>query len=178
MALVIENGTGVSGADSYVTVAECEAYAIAYYGHSLTGSPADKEAALRRAVKYMDSLKWKGAKTFGRGQSLTWPRKDVTDCEGIAIADNEIPPEVIAAQHEFARAEFQSPGILSPQSSLRDSVVNMEKIDVIQVGYDTSRITPSIDASQTIVSVAMRRIACFLVNGGRVGVRMTDARVV
>jgi hypothetical protein len=159
MPLTIENGTGVTGADSYVTVAECEAYAVAYYGAPLTGSPVKKEAALRRAYAYMMGLPWK--------QSADYP-----------LFGGTIPDAVKNAQHEFARAEFQSVGILSPQGSLRDSVVNMEKVDVIQVGYDTARLQPGMDALQTIVSAGMRWIAPYLVNGGKLGVRRTDAIVV
>jgi hypothetical protein len=44
MALIIENGTGVAGADSFVTVAECEAFALAYFGASLAGSPQTRKA--------------------------------------------------------------------------------------------------------------------------------------
>jgi hypothetical protein len=156
MPLIIENGSGVAGADSYVTVAECEAYAIAYYGASLAGSPASKEAALRRAYAYMMGLPWK-------------------DSAGYPVFGGAIPQAVKNAQHEFARAEFQSVGILSPQGTLRDSVVNMEKVDVIQVGYDTARLQPGIEALQTVVSAGIRWIAPYLINGGRLGVRLTHA---
>jgi hypothetical protein len=155
MALVIENGTGVTGADSYVTVAECEAYATAYYGHSLTGSPASKEAALRRAYAYMMGLPWK---------TDTYP-----------LFGGTIPQQVKNAQHEFARAEFLSVGVLSPSVTLRDSVVNMERVGEISVGYDTSRLTASVDVAAPYVSAGMRWIAAYLVNGGKPGVRGTDA---
>jgi hypothetical protein len=94
VTLVIENGTGVPGADSFVTVAECEAFAAAYFGQSLAGSPANKEAALRRAFVVMSGLPWKPG---------VWP----TFC-------GTIPAAVKNAQHVIARVEFQSPGSLSP----------------------------------------------------------------
>jgi hypothetical protein len=158
MPLTIENGTGVTGADSYVTVAECEAYAIAYYGASLAGSPQSKEAALRRAYAYMMGLPWKSS-------------------AGYPLFGGTIPQAVKNAQHEFARAEFQSVGVLSPQASARDNIVNREKVDVIEVGYDTSRIATGIDAMQVIVSAGMRWLIPYLVNGGR-NIRLIDARVV
>lgn len=158
MALTLEDGTGVDGADSYVTVAECVAYATAYYGHSLTGSNADKEAALRRAYAYMMGLTWKAD---------TYP-----------LFGGTIPQAVKNAQHELARAEFQSVGVLSPSASLRDAVVDREKVDVIEVGYDTSRLQVGIEAVQPYVTAGMRWIAPYLVNGGKPGVRVTDARVV
>jgi hypothetical protein len=174
MALIIETGAGVPGADSYATVAQCEAYALAYYGASLAGSPHTKEAAMRRAAAHMNSLRWRGSKTNGRNQGLAWPRVGMVDCDGSEIGSAEIPPEVIAAQHEFARAEFIAPGVLSPQSSLLDTIRNRAKVDVIEVGYDTSRVLPTVDNLQVIVTAAMRRIECYLVAGGK-SVRMTDA---
>ena len=158
MSLTIETGAGVSGADSYVTVAECEAYAVAYYGHSLSGSPANKEAALRRAYAYMMGLPWK---------SDTYP-----------LFGGTIPQAVKNAQHEFASAEFITVGVLSPSGSLRDAVVSAEKVGDISVQYDTSRLTASVDAAAPYVSAGMRWIATYLTNGGKPGVRMTDAFVV
>jgi hypothetical protein len=177
MALIIETGAGVPGADSYATVAQCEAYALAHYGSSLAGSTANKEAAMRRATAYMDGLKWRGKRTTGRVQGMAWPRVGMVDCDGNEIGANEIPVEVIAAQHEFARAEFIAPGVLSPQGSVLDAIRNRAKVDVIEVGFDTSRILPTVENLQVIVTAGMRKIDCFLINGGR-SVRMTDARAV
>lgn len=158
MALTIENGTGVTGADSYVTVAETDAYALAYYGAALDGTEPLEEAAIRRAYAYLMGLPWK---------SGTYP-----------LFGGAIPQAVKNAQMEFARAEFASAGVLSPSVTLRDSVVNMERVGEISVGYDTSRITASVDAAAPYVSAGMRWIATYLVNGGKPGVRVTDAVVV
>lgn len=176
MALTIENGTNVAGADAYASVADCSAWAVNFYGQALTGSPADKEAAIRRAVAYMNGLKWKGTRTFGRDQSLAWPRQDVTDCEGFSIASNAIPAEIIYAQHVLARVEFQSPGSLAPSVSL-GGVVKREKVDVIEVEYDTSRMQGNVEELRQVVTMAMDKLSCFLSvqPGGR---RVPDAVVV
>lgn len=161
MALIIENGTGVAGAEAYADVTACSDWAVLFYGHALTGSNPGKEAAIRRAVAYMDGLAWKGARTFGRGQSLAWPRKDVIDCEGLSIGANDIPSEVIYAQHVFARAEFQSPGILSPSVNL-GAVVRREKVDVIEQEFDTSRMQGTVDELRPLLTMAIDRIGCLL----------------
>lgn len=176
MALIVENGTNVAGADAYASVADCSAWAVKYYGHALTGSNDDKEAAIRRATAYLDGLKWKGQRTYGRSQSLAWPRDGVADCEGNAIASDEIPDELIFAQHVLARAEFQSPGILSPSVSL-GAVVKREKVDVIEQEYDTSRLQGNSAELRPLVTMAMDKLQCLLAvqPGGR---RIPDAVVV
>jgi hypothetical protein len=158
MALIIEDGTGVAGADSYVTVAECEAFAVKYYGASLAGSTANKEAALRRAALFMDSLPWKGHRTFGRNQGLAWPRKDVTDGEGQEISEGEIPEEIKDAQHIFARAEFQNPGILAPTITLTDAKV---LIEVKGIKWQPRSAPNTIEASRPVVTQAIDKVEGF-----------------
>ena len=56
MALTVEDGTGLVGADSYVSVADCETYCDAR-GLTFSGAAtADKEAALRRATASIDAM--------------------------------------------------------------------------------------------------------------------------
>ena len=162
MALVIETGAGIANADCYADVTACSAYAVAYYGASLAGSPADKEAAIRRAAAYMNGLAWKGTRTHGRAQGLAWPRSGVTDCEGLAIGSGEIPTDVINAQHELARAEFSAPGVLSPSMARSKATVVREKVDVLEREYDTDNLTGSIDDARVIVTAAMDRLKCYL----------------
>jgi len=161
MAITVEDGTNVAGADAYSSVADCSAWAVLYYGASLAGSPADKEAAIRRAVAYLDALSWKGNRAHGRSQALAWPRSGVTDYEGTSIASNTIPAEVIFAQHVLARAEFQSPGILTPSVNL-GAVVKRNKVDVIEQEMDTSRLQGSVDEMRPVVTMAIDRLSCFL----------------
>ena len=80
MALIIEDGTVVANADSFVTVAEYKTWATNY------GDPASAEAdddqveiALRKAAQYMQQkfrLLWRGSTVEGF-QSLSWPRRGV-----------------------------------------------------------------------------------------------------
>jgi hypothetical protein len=57
--LVIEDGTGVAGADSFITVAELDAIASRYFNAPAHDGPASKEAALRRSFLYLKSLRWR-----------------------------------------------------------------------------------------------------------------------
>jgi hypothetical protein len=98
MTLTIENGSGVSGADSFATVAECTDFAVKYFGTDLTGDTAAKEAALRRAFYYMRGLRWKDG---------VWP-----------TFGGAIPLEVKQAQVIFAKTENAKQGVLSPRVKL------------------------------------------------------------
>ena len=171
MSLEIETGTGNANADSYVSRQEFLDYCLAQYAQ-VVEDEALTDTSLRRAASYMDSLIWKGTKTNGRNQALAWPRSGVV-CDGNTIPEDEIPREVKAAQFEFARAELAAPGVLSPQGSVLDAIRNRARVDVIEVGFDTSRVLPDLDNLQVVVTAGMRKVECFLVNGGR-KVRMTD----
>jgi hypothetical protein len=91
--LVIENGTGVAGADSFITVAELDTICLKYFSHTETGSTAMKEAALRRSFLYLKSLKWRDEfPTFG----------------------GTIPADVKLAQGILAHFEKDNPNGLQP----------------------------------------------------------------
>ena len=96
MALIVENGTIVSNADSYVTRAEAIAFA-ANRGVTLADSTAT-DAMLIKAADYLESFagRFKGS-PVERDQPLAWPRYGAV-IEGFTWSSDEIPRQVIAAQ--------------------------------------------------------------------------------
>lgn len=54
MALVVETGEGLEDADSYVSLAEADAYFGWFAGDAWTGTDAEKEGALRLASRDID----------------------------------------------------------------------------------------------------------------------------
>ena len=154
MALIIENGTGVANAQAWADVTSCITFATSYYGASLTGSTAEKEATILRTVNFMNSLNWLGDPTFGRAQELAWPRTGVDD-----IGVNEIPREVIKAQHILARAEHAAIGTLAPSGSSGGQVIK-EKVDVIEITYAETQ--GGVEAERVTVTDAMDLLAPFL----------------
>lgn len=117
MALVVEDGSGVEGAESYLSVADFMTYAAAR-GRSLLGKTDEQiEQALRRGVRFIDTryrAQWPGVRAFGREQALAWPRSSAVDGDGEDIADDELPAEVVDASAEAALRELAAPGSLSP----------------------------------------------------------------
>ncbi|PRC92671.1 DnaT-like ssDNA-binding protein [Solimicrobium silvestre] len=81
MTIIVEDGTGVTGAESYVTVAFCTAYHAARNNTAWAAIANDtlREGYLRLATDYMVQAyrgKWKGLRA-GITQALDWPRRSV-----------------------------------------------------------------------------------------------------
>ena len=75
MSLIVEDGTGVVGAESYATEAQATAY-FSNRGVAAWTAVENKEAALRKATDYMVQnyrLAWKGCRVDPE-QALDWPR--------------------------------------------------------------------------------------------------------
>lgn len=134
MALIVEDGTGKPDADSYVTLAEADAY-CAKLGHAKwTGTDTAKESALVRACQYVDTrYRFKGER-LTVAQALEWPR---------SIADG-IPSRIKDAQCEAALRALT--GVLYADSDGR--VVTAKTIGPLKTEYaqvSTARF-PVIDA--------------------------------
>ncbi len=109
MTLLVEDGTGVAGANGYVTENELDDYADA---RAVTLADGDAEAAIVKATTYIDStyrMRFVGYKTHGRSQGLEWPRTGVLDVQFFPIANNEIPREIKDATCEAAIRELTAP---------------------------------------------------------------------
>ena len=80
MSLTIEDGSGVTGADSFATVAEAETFYTDYDKDStawLLLTTAVKEAKLRVAARYIESkYNFQGVQSNST-QNLAWPRTGV-----------------------------------------------------------------------------------------------------
>ena len=74
-ALIIEDGSQVSGSDSYATAAELVTFA-AEYGHTIGATEASQEILLRNAMHAMEDRNWQGDRVSST-QSLPWPRTGV-----------------------------------------------------------------------------------------------------
>lgn len=102
MALITEDGTGLSNAESYISVADADAY------FTLRNSPEDwtlatvsvKEAALRYATEWLDNQYNWYSSILNSSQALGFPRIDFFDKEGRIITG--IPTKIKNATCEMA----------------------------------------------------------------------------
>ena len=134
MTLIVEDGSGKSDSESYISVADASNY------HTVRGNTAWaalatdalREAALRRATDYMRQAyrsRWQGYKV-NEDQALDWPRYDV-EVEGYAIDSDIVPTEIKNACAELALRA--SAADLNPD--LTQGVLS-EQVGSISVTYD------------------------------------------
>ena len=97
MALIVETGSLVTGANSYVTLAEARAYALAR-GVTLSAVDATLEAIVLQAMDFFEShgARFKGER-IERDQALSWPRAGAV-IENWSWSSTEIPRQVLNAE--------------------------------------------------------------------------------
>lgn len=134
MALVIEDGTGVANATSYVTVAEYRAYATPR-GVSLPVSDATVETQLILAMDYLEMQPWKGIQTY-TSQALAWPRDGVY-LSGSLQADDEIPAKLKFAQMQLAIQVNAGIDLIPTVTSESVGAVTREKVGPIETEYSS-----------------------------------------
>lgn len=128
MALTIEDGSGVDGADSFATGAEYVADLSDLFGETVTAD----EPALRRSFVYLKSLSWK--------EDYPFPALGGT-----------IPADVKQAQSILARHEATTPNGLQP------SVVPGQQKVLNRVGDIGWKVTGSSgsNSQRAVVTMAM-----------------------
>jgi hypothetical protein len=133
--LIVEDGSGMTNADAFISVAYADEYHSAMGNATWTGDVALKEAAIRRATAFLSSsYQWQGYKRQGRPQALAWPRVSVVDCEGWGVAFDAVPIEIQKATAEIALRELVTPGAMNPDF-LASGQVKREKVGQIEVEY-------------------------------------------
>lgn len=135
MSLITEDGSGVTGAESYINVSGADAY------HDARGADdwflltvTQKEQALRRATDFMMGryrMRWKGGRVHPH-QALDWPRQGVvTEDMGSAappyyafvISYQIVPLEVKNACAELALRAAAGPLLLDQQQKIIEETV-------------------------------------------------------
>lgn len=102
MALTVEDGSIVSGADTYVTLAEYQAYG-AGIGWTLRDTDAEDEIDLRRAFQGINrNWEYAGEPVDLDTQVGAWPRYIVRNRWEYVVPSSTVPQKVKDAQCELA----------------------------------------------------------------------------
>lgn len=174
MPLIVEDGTGLPAAESYISLDSLKAYA-AGRGVDISGfTDEQNESALRRATTYIDgkyrkqlqSGRWvslfSGEKKNGRGQALEWPRSGAEDYEGFPISDSTVPVEVKNATAEAGYREALNPDSLSPDF-VSASMVKREKVGPLETEFAVSVGADAAGSVRPVISIIDEMIAPVLV---------------
>ena len=148
--IIVENGTVVAGANSYVSEADLTAYA-ADRGVTLTTA---LDVLIIKAMDYIESLSFIGDK-HTEAQPLQWPRDEVY-IDRYYIERETIPKELKKGVYTAALAIDAE---LDPLRII-ERATKREKVDVIEVEYmDSAAAQPIVKT----INAAMRKI---LAGGG------------
>lgn len=133
MALIVEDGTGLSNANSYVSVADARTWA-ADRGLTLPTDDAVLSSYLIQATDFIGSYEtqFKGERTVPATQALSWPRNCV-DLFGVDLPNNVIPQQLVAAQVQAAVA-ITAGVVLQPNMQASDYVIR-EKVGPLETEY-------------------------------------------
>jgi len=137
MALIVEDGTVVTGANTYASIATVTAYcaSMGYAEWAATGvTDAQREAAILRAMAYIEALSWYGIKT-ARDNPLAWPRSGMCDREGYALDSNAVPAVVVKALCEAAYRELKTAGTLQPDETRDDSLTSLSVAGAVSLQW-------------------------------------------
>jgi hypothetical protein len=141
MSLIVEDGSGLSTAESYISVADATARHAALGNDTwATITTTEMEQALRRATLYMLQTYrnvWVGNRLTST-QALDWPRYGVA-IDGFALASNVIPAEVGHACADLALKAAAAD--LSPDIKAGGGVVNRVKAGSVEVAFQVDGTT-------------------------------------
>lgn len=137
MALVVEDGTIVTDANTYADVQDLEAYAEDR-GVTLPSTTEKKEQLLIQAMDFIEARRaqFKGQKVDA-DQRLQFPRKNLF-VDGVAVAEDTIPREIRYAQMQAAIEAMDAD--LAP--SQVEPPVRQENVGPIMTIYGSSAADP------------------------------------
>lgn len=141
MALTVEDGTGVYGSESYLSVANADTYwgkrtHMSLYTTWNAGTTATKEGALREASAFIDSSWGPRFRGVPRGtvQGLLFPRTDALDDAGYPLPG--LPEELKRATAELAARALSA--TLTPDIKAGGGVLKRVKAGSVEVEYDNN----------------------------------------
>lgn len=143
-AFIVEDGSGIPGANSYVTVEEADDYLVQNIHVSEAWAALDqtnKEYLLSWASRYLDQhARWNGYQTYPT-LTLKWPRMYVRDPNGCGFLDpHAIPVQIKQATMELARHLMQD-DLSAPRG--QDGLKEV-KVDVIEIVFNSDYRLPKV----------------------------------
>ena len=169
MALTVEDGTGVAGADAYCEVAAVDTYHTNRGNTAWTGSNTVKEQAIRKATDYIEARfarRFVGTR-YSKAQGLSWPRTEAYDRDGF-LRDDEIPEELVEATAEYALRALSAALLPDPTSNEGAVIRVKEKVGPLE---EETEYASGSTSQLPAYPAADRKLTPILKAGGSVAIR-------
>ena len=143
MAAVIDATLGGASANSYVTLADADAYfeTVPDSTDWVSKSTDQKNRALISATRWIDVLSFYG-KRCSETQALKWPREDYK-VDGIELACTLIPFGIEVATYELARALANDTDAITGSTGTT-GIFDQVELGELKVRYKSSSMTPGV----------------------------------
>jgi hypothetical protein len=134
--LIIEDGTAIPSANSYVSMEYADTYCKNRgYTDWLALDEYTRKSAILKAMDYIDNLfPWKGRKIY-KVQSLSFPRRDIVDLDGFDRT-GEIPEQLKKAVCEAAFYAYNQTTLYEKSNTSIGAVKvdkSRKKADVVEI---------------------------------------------
>lgn len=160
MTIVVEDGTGLSDANAYVSVDYINTYATQRNNANWTGIDSKKEGAIITATQYIDAtFDFKGTLS-STTQALSFPRTDVYDKDGRLLSG--VPERIKQACAELAMVAISQSLIASPETA----AVKRKKIKAGSVETETEYAVAGASSSALSPAPFVDRLLSDLIDTG------------
>jgi len=135
-SFVVEDGTGLPNATSYVSLEEANDILITNIHNTAWDALDDtqKEYLLAWSTSLLDTkAEWDGYKTYSTS-ALRWPRKYVINRDNLCLPSDEIPLQLKQATAQYARYLVEQDRTVEQETAGITEIV----VDVIELKFDSS----------------------------------------
>ncbi len=157
MALIVEDGTEVSGANSYTAHTDLATYAT-LRDVTLTAVEAEREALLVEAMDALAGYNWKGERVTTT-QDLAWPRYGVYR-DSQLLASDEIPRELFYGQLALAIAAIDNTLMPVQPAQGKGPIIGERVEGAIDIKYANSGkvlAVAAVSAADVLLNVLVHR---------------------
>ena len=142
MAAVVDATLSGANSNSYVTLAEAEAYFLTVpHAEHWNGSDDAKNRVLISATRYLDVFTYYGERCTTT-QALKWPRKEFK-VDGVEIKCTFIPNQIKTATFELAHSLIHD-GEALVGSTGKTGIYDEVELGDLKVKYNSSTQTPGV----------------------------------
>ena len=133
MALIVETGACISGANSYVSLAEAQQYLT---DRGITLTPGLEEGHVLRGADYVNTFgeRFKGTRLIKPPSTMQWPRFGVL-LDDIWLDTDVIPDQIKDAQIETA---IEIANNRNPHATISARDVKKQKIADLEIEYEST----------------------------------------